>query len=294
MKKLEISKDSGAPFLFEELYDDALETGIENMDSQISGLRPGALYLLGSVPGMGKSAMTLSLATNLCCSQKIPILYASLDKKHSFLGDVISQLSELPKEDILSGNNWHKYNQERLDAAIIEIEGSKLNTLDFDDFLDFKYKSNNDIGNLIKDLAASDIEALIIDDIERLIEKTGDKVNDYSKSYRLIENLKLVALKLNIPVFATCSISKEVHKRAGHRPQIIDFKTPGVEEISDVLLTLFRRDFYDPLDKPGIAELGRKEIRQFMSYSPLKYVIDPEMALDEEVMKSLKPFSGSF
>jgi replicative DNA helicase len=65
-----------------------------------------------------------------------------------------------------------------------------------------------------------------------------------------------------------------------------DLRESGsIEQDSDIILLLMRRDYYDPYDKPGLAEVivaknrhggvgtvnmtYRKEIGQFANYSPL-------------------------
>jgi replicative DNA helicase len=78
-----------------------------------------------------------------------------------------------------------------------------------------------------------------------------------------------------------------VEERQGHRPMMSDLRESGsIEQDSDIVLFLLRREYYDPMDKPGTAELivaknrhgavgsvnltFRKEIGQFANYTPLK------------------------
>ena len=67
-----------------------------------------------------------------------------------------------------------------------------------------------------------------------------------------------------------------------------DLRESGsLEQDSDLIMFLLRREYYDPMDKPGMAELivaknrhggigtvnlaFRKEIAQFANYTPLPY-----------------------
>jgi replicative DNA helicase len=67
-----------------------------------------------------------------------------------------------------------------------------------------------------------------------------------------------------------------------------DLRESGsIEQDSDIVMFLLRREYYDPSDKPGMAELiiaknrhgavgnihltYRKEIVQFANYAPIKY-----------------------
>ena len=67
-----------------------------------------------------------------------------------------------------------------------------------------------------------------------------------------------------------------------------DLRESGsIEQDSDIVMFLLRREYYDPNDKPGMAELivaknrhggvgninltFRKEFAQFVNYTPVKY-----------------------
>jgi replicative DNA helicase len=96
-----------------------------------------------------------------------------------------------------------------------------------------------------------------------------------------------------------------VEDRQGHRPMMSDLRESGsIEQDSDIVMFLLRREYYDPLDKPGMAELivaknrhggvgnvnltFRKEYAQFVNYTPVKY---DNMELDPVAEKEFNHFS---
>jgi len=76
-----------------------------------------------------------------------------------------------------------------------------------------------------------------------------------------------------------------------------DLRESGsIEQDSDIVMFLLRREYYDPTDKPGMAELiiaknrhgsvgsvhltFRKEIAQLANYTPVKYDSASEYAMN--------------
>jgi replicative DNA helicase len=132
------------------------------------------------------------------------------------------------------------------------------------------------------------IQFLVIDYLQ-LITGSGsfrtqeNRQNEISEISRMLKNL---ARELNIPILCLSQLSRKVEERQGHRPMMSDLRESGsIEQDSDIVMFLLRREYYDPLDKPGTAELivaknrhgavgninltFRKEIGQFANYSPL-------------------------
>ncbi len=105
--------------------------------------------------------------------------------------------------------------------------------------------------------------------------------------------LKTWARELDIPIITISQLSRKVEERAGHRPMMSDLRESGsIEQDSDILMFLLRREYYDPNDKPGMAELiiaknrhggiGNinlnfvKELAQFRNYTPIHVDVDED------------------
>jgi replicative DNA helicase len=85
-----------------------------------------------------------------------------------------------------------------------------------------------------------------------------------------------------------------------------DLRESGsIEQDSDIIMFLLRRDYYDPNDKPGMVELivaknrhgatgsipmtYRKELAQFANYTPMKFQANG--ATDPEAEREFSHFS---
>src|SRR5262249_20300170 len=98
--------------------------------------------------------------------------------------------------------------------------------------------------------------------------------------------LKTLARELDVPVICASQLSRKVEERHGHRPMLSDLRESGsIEQDGDIVLLLFRAEYYDPFNKPGVAEIivaknrhggvgsvhltYRKEIGRFDNYTPV-------------------------
>ena len=79
-------------------------------------------------------------------------------------------------------------------------------------------------------------------------------------------------------------LSRKVEERTGHRPIMSDLRESGsLEQDADIVMLMFRPEYYDPQNKPGLTEVivaknrhgrvgsvnlsFRKEYAQFTNYS---------------------------
>lgn len=131
---------------------------------------------------------------------------------------------------------------------------------------------------------------LIVIDYLQLLSGSGsaqasdNRQNEISEISRMLKNL---ARELNVPVICASQLSRRVEERQGHRPMMSDLRESGsIEQDSDIIMFLLRREYYDPYDKPGHAEVivaknrhgqvgsiemaYRKEFTQFANYTPMQ------------------------
>ncbi len=73
---------------------------------------------------------------------------------------------------------------------------------------------------------------------------------------KISRSIKLIARELNCPVFSAAQINRNAEQRAENRPMMADLRESGaLEQDADIVILLFRPDYYKPEDQPGILEL---------------------------------------
>ena len=115
-----------------------ISTGFPVLDRSLNGGLSNGLYVLGAVPGLGKSTLALQIAYNLS-SQGIPVLYFALEMSRAWItaksicradfalhrqtGFQAADLLDSRKAESFSEAQWDRINQAR---EVIEQEGRHL------------------------------------------------------------------------------------------------------------------------------------------------------------------------
>ncbi len=86
--------------------------------------------------------------------------------------------------------------------------------------------------------------------------KTGD--NRVQEVSEITQGLKAIAKELNIPVIALSQLSRQVENRDDKRPQLSDLRESGsIEQDADVVMFVFREEYYREREKPADHELDK-------------------------------------
>ncbi|MBX9744464.1 MAG: replicative DNA helicase [Chlamydiales bacterium] len=255
-----------------------------DLDKMLSGLIPSNLIILGARPSMGKTALAINIAENICFKNNVPVGIFSLEMSATqLLHRMICSQAEIESNKIVTGSlSGQEY--QRIVAA---VHGMQKHAMVIDDQPGLKITDLRARARRMKE--AYNIGFLVIDYLQLLsgsgtIRSSESRQVEISEISRMLKNL---ARELNIPILCLAQLSRKVEERQGHRPMMSDLRESGsLEQDADVVMFLFRREYYDKADKPGLAELiisknrhgavgdinltFRKELAQFANYTPMQ------------------------
>lgn len=277
-----------------------LPTHYIDLDKMLNGFNNSNLMILAARPAMGKTALALNLAENICFKNKIPVGLFSLEMSAEQLAHrLICSQSEVESDKIKTGAlNGLEY--QRVVGAVHQMQG---HTLIIDDQPGLKITDLRARARRMKE--SYGIGFLVIDYLQLLTgsgnTRSSDRQGEISEISRMLKNL---ARELDIPILCLSQLSRKVEERPGHRPMMSDLRESGsIEQDSDIVMFLLRREYYDANDKPGTAELiiaknrhggvgsvnftFRKEIGQFANYAALR----PKMGMDAEAEEAFSHFA---
>jgi len=275
-----------------------IPTQLIDLDRMINGLGDSNMIILAARPAMGKTALAINIAENICFENGMPVGIFSLEMSaEQLVHRIVCSRSEVESDKIKTGSlNGMEY--QRIVGAVSEMQ---KHTMVIDDQPGLKVTDMRARARRMKETYG--IRLLVIDYLQllsgsgsaRTMESRQNEISEISRS------IKTLARELNIPVICLSQLSRKVEERQGHRPMMSDLRESGsLEQDADQVMFLLRREYYDPLDKPGMAELiigknrhgavvsvnltFRKEIAQFANYTPVQAdvsAIEGEPVADE-------------
>lgn len=301
-----VQSESGLPYLkelqekqqrYQEMGEEdsgitGIPTHFTDFDKMINGLNNSNLVIIAGRPAMGKTAFALNIAENVCFKNNIPVAVFSLEMSaDQLLHRMVCSQSEVESDKIKTGSlNGAEYQR-----VVASVKNMQNHTLIIDDQPGLKITDLRARARRLKEIY--NIGMIVIDYLQLLSgsgNSTGfdNRQGEISEISRMLKNL---ARELNIPVLCGSQLSRRVDERQGHRPMMSDLRESGsIEQDSDIVIFLLRHEYYDPYDKPGLAEIiigknrhgkagsvemtYRKEITQFANYTPVTQEDDNEDA----------------
>ena len=241
-----------------------ISTGLSDLDTKLGGLHPSDLLILAGRPSMGKTSLATNIAFNVAKAYKKGtrpdgsdgaidggvVGFFSLEMSAEQLaGRILAEASEISSHKIRQGDMDEGEFRRFVDAAK-DLESCPL-------FID-------DTPALpISQLAARarrlkrthGLDLLIIDYLQLCRGTAENRVNEIAE---ISMGMKAIAKELNIPVIALSQLSRQVESRDDKRPQLSDLRESGsIEQDADVVMFVFREEYYKEREKPGDHELDR-------------------------------------
>ena len=241
------------------MSDFCIDTGFVCLDKLTGGIQKGALTVIASRPAMGKTLLILTICQNMDSSKKI--LYFSLSERNkTILNKIVRQNSD----------PWYLPCTPAFDPSRLVFPGESLN---FDE-----------LKVILDSISEDDYDLVVVDGFQELMGYPKEVSYEFMKANNaMLCYFKRIAREKNVAFVLTTNVSRKVDERSGHRPCMTDFNDCEMENYANLLIFLLRREYYDPYDKPGQAEVivaknrhggvgsvfltFRKELAQFANYS---------------------------
>ena len=238
----------------EELYYKKISlTGLPSyfheLDNLTSGFQPSELIIIAARPSMGKTALSLNIALNNALNKKKVAFFSLEMSREQVLMRLLSSLSQINLSQIMTGQvadyRWEK---------LIAVAGQLSNIPFFID--DSSPLSPYEIRTKARRMKAREgLDLIVVDYLQlmQLPERAESREREVSEMSRL---LKAFSKELNIPIIALSQLNRGVESRSNRRPILSDLRESGaIEQDADVIMMLYREDYYEEGESAGTAEV---------------------------------------
>lgn len=211
-----------------------MQTGIAALDDIIGGFSPGQLIYVGARPGTGKTAMGIAIATHIA--------------RHS--GAVLFDSLEMTAEEIAtrmiaaeSGVDMGAITARKLDyiawgqmsPAIADLAGLPI-------YCRTLTTPRRIMAEAIRIRAKEQLSLIVVDYVQLL---RGDTVtrSRYEEVSNISRDLKLMAMKLQVPVLAMCQLNRQSEangRKTKTPPTMSEARDSGsLEQDANIFITLY-------------------------------------------------------
>ena len=225
-------------------------SGLIELDDKLSGFQPGEFIVLAGRPGMGKTALGVSLARR-AAGVGHRVLYWSGE----MLGPALAQrvLTDLAFDRgaticytaLRSGN--------LSDADLAQLHAAEQRLRDLPLRIEQQPSLTvSQIGARARRMQQrGGLDLLLVDHMQKVKPRDRYRGNPVMEMGEISGSLAALAKELGVPVIGLCQLSRKNEERGDRRPELSDLRWSGdIEQDADVVLFVYREAYYLQRQRP--------------------------------------------
>ncbi len=214
-----------------------IATGFTDFDMLTSGLQPADMVIVAARPSVGKTTWASCVAQHAAINHKIPVAIFSLEtSKEQLVQRILCSEARVDNTKLRTGfladEDWRKLARAmgNLSEAPIFIDDSATLSV-----MEMRAKARK--------LKAEHGLGLIVIDYIQMIHSYKRAENRTQELSEIARGIKSLAKELDIPIIAISQLSRAVEALGSKRPLLSHLRE---SETSDLVVFLYREDYYDP------------------------------------------------
>lgn len=235
-------------------------TGFSDLDYITDGMERGTVWVIGAAPGMGKTALGLSMTTHMSESPEnringrppvIPWFTMEMPAKQQaqrLLASVARVDMKRLRSGMLSTDEWR-----RVAEAANTIAGWRVH---FDDRAALSPRKMREALRRLK-AEEGQVDIVFVDYVQLGDGERQKGETREAEVAKVSRGLVQVAKDFNCTVVAFSQLNRDLEKRPNKRPNLGDFRDSGqIAQDAYILIGLYRDEVYNPnTEAQNIAEL---------------------------------------
>ncbi|MGR3275075.1 replicative DNA helicase [Acaryochloris marina NIES-2412] len=230
-----------------------LSCNFYDLDAMTQGFQRSDLIIVAGRPAMGKTALALQIARQICEIHNLGVAIFSLEmSKEQLVQRMLAGEAGIDSNYLRAGR-INQTQWEPLSRAIGKLSQLSIYIDDSPNPSITELRSN---ARRLQSEHPEGLGMILLDYLQLMGGEAKDgRVQEISKITRALKGL---ARELNVPVVALSQLSRGVESRTNKRPLMSDLRESGsIEQDADLIVLLYRDDYYDPDSaERGICELN--------------------------------------
>ena len=213
-------------------------TDYADLNRFTGGLNAGELVVIAGRPSTGKTTLTLNIALSAAVNRVLPtVIFSPNLSCEQIVLRLVAGMGQFDPSEVLkrrlTSNDW-----ERIDMAAEILARAPL----FVD--DTTNMSTATLRRRVLDLKDDNgLGLVIVDELQGLCPTKRDVIG-VPTARSIPRALKGMARELDVSVVAVSRLSRRAERRRSNRMVLSDLWGSGVEHDADLIVSLFRREFY--------------------------------------------------
>jgi replicative DNA helicase len=228
-----------------------IPSGFDALDRITAGFQPAELIIIGARPGMGKTAIALTMAANISLRKKIPAAFFSLEMSdQSLMLRLISAEARIDSKKLRIGQITSSGFTDIWQAAE-DINAAPLF------FVDIPNMRITDIRAMSRRLRLQEKVEIIFIDYIGLIASDNNKIPRWEQISEVSRSLKSLARELGIPIVALSQLRREAEQ--AKQPSLADIRESGsIEQDADMVMLINRNRELEKTPEEQSQEAGQE------------------------------------
>lgn len=216
----------------------------------------GEYYLTDNFLVTHNTSFVINAVENLARNTDKGILFFSLEMSEPELLDkIVCVRSNVDSKKLKNTKKLTPRDIRRLEFGSKSLEKDRSRIF----IIDRPEIGMGEIAAIIRKYASkpeNNLGLVVIDYLQLVAVPEKSRDNRATQVGDISRKIKTTARSVNIPIIALSQLNRAVEQREDRRPTMADIRESGnIEQDSDIVLLLYRDDYYDEEEKPGLIEL---------------------------------------
>lgn len=237
-----------------------VSTGYPDLDKLTSGWQKSDLVIVAARPGMGKTALLISMARAMAVEHHVPVGIFSLEmSKNQMMLRLVVNHTEIPNENVKRGV-LSRDQMTQLTHGISSLENAPIFIDDTPGISIFDLRSK--ARRLVR---TEGVRVIFIDYLQLMTASglMGKNSNREQEVSTISRSLKGLAKELNVTIIALAQVRRSERTNEGKEPQLSDLRESGaIEQDADMVCFIHRPEYYGITEDPSGRSL--KGMAQFI------------------------------